>query len=158
MLSSNQKSETLTKYVKVADEDDDRHFEEKDPITNKRLSYDFKDRIYLNPKFVLAQQKGIYGGWHPAISLSKKTNEEVHLPSVQTLEETKQTYGAIWCSFQPWEKLENGEWLYRISCWGGDDDMVAKSGMKKEKAIKIWNMINNHIPKRTLHRLGFAYD
>jgi hypothetical protein len=146
---------SLEKYVRVADEDDDRHFQEKDPLTGRYIG----ERINLNPKFTLAQERSFCGGWHPAIALSTKTNEEVYLPGVQTLEEAKATYGAIHCFLRPWSKdKETGEWLYKISCYGGDDDMVVKSEMKKEKAMRIWNMINHHITRRTLHRLGFAYD
>lgn len=112
-------SQRQEKFVRVADEDDDRHFQEKDPLTGRYIG----ERIDLNPKFTLAQEKGIYGGWHPAIAISKKTNDEVYLPRVQTLEEAKQTYGAIHCILRPCSKdKETGEWLYRISCSGGDDD------------------------------------
>lgn len=139
------------KYVRVADEDDDREW-------NRSGSYG-PGEVCLNPMYEKARLEGRSYGWFPAISYNPKTQQEVYLPRVPTLEEAKKTIGVFWATLGPRNYYPDpfrwdGKWA--IICHGGDDHSIGKFGMTEAKARRIWAMLNNHITARTLHRLGFA--
>ena len=149
-LFRERESRSKTKFVKCADEDDDRDFWAQDGETKLGLG----GKIYLNPMFAKAELESRRGGWRPAFSLDKKTNEEVYLPGVKTLKEAKRTYGAIQVLMHP-QRTGN---LWILSVWGADDDFVLRRDLTEEKANWWFDKIKNHITKRTLNLWGFKYD
>ena len=141
-----------SKYVKCADEDDDRYFGNKEKIQVGASIYE--SRNWLNPMFEKAQLEGRGHGWYPVFALDKKTNQDVNLHLVKTIEEAKRTYGAIWVALSPNRHND----LWRVSVWGADDDYVTKLDLTEEKANWFFDKIRDHITKRTLYSWGFKYD
>lgn len=129
------------RYVRCADENDDRCL---------------RDGTYLNPRFEEMNRKMKTVDWSPAICLDPKTNEEIYLPGVTVIEETRGLIGVFQAILSPELRSLNGTWY--IGCWGGDDFSLIRRGMTEKKARKIWSLINNHITIRSLYKLGIKSE
>lgn len=125
------------RYVRVADEDDDRYV--RDPGPDGRTS--------VNPHF------GRPGGWgwHPPYTLRLDTREPVHLdPVTATRADHAGTAGFFRAALS-----ERGD-LWRISCWGAGDTGYERLGLAERRARVLWALVRDHVTIRTLKRLGFT--
>lgn|GEM_PF-6590907 len=130
------KPENPWKYVRAADEDDDR-----------------KNNLGpVNPRYDALNATRRGWGWHPPINIRLATMKEEY-PHV-TDYDWRGTAGFFHAILYP--GTYGGRW--RIACIGGDDYSVCKIFENEKKARAMWDKLNHHITLRTLRRLGFVTD
>lgn len=116
------------KYVRVADEDDDRRH----PVTREEV----------NPRRAKAAERlaarGLRAGhWAPPIE--------------------HDGFGYFHAMLRLDGRRADGTLLWRISCWGGDNTAYERTGMTRETAERVWSQLRDFITIRSLFgRLGFG--
>lgn len=125
-----------TRTVRVADEDDDRR--------NERDGY-------ANPMFVRAGAEGIGRGWNPAITRRLRDGVALyeHAADFPGYAGTAGYFDA--------RLTERGD-VWRVSCAGAGNTLVARDGLAEAKARRLWAQLRDHVTRRTLKRLGFRAE
>ena len=131
------------KYVRVPDEDDDRH---------RRVG---GIEEYANPRHVALRERldnlGRYGGgWYPAINIRVRDM----VPVYQHAKDFPGYAGHAGFFRASLYKNHDGSWW--IVCSGGDDQSYARRNMDEATARRVWAALNHHVTIRTLRgRHGF---
>ncbi len=122
--------------VRVADEDDDR--------SNDRDGY-------ANPMFVRSLADGRGRGWDPAVTRRVRDGVALyqHAADFPGYAGTAGYFDA--------RLTERGD-VWRISCAGASNTMVARDGLPEAKARRLWAQLRDHVTRRTLARLGFRAE
>jgi len=138
------------KLVRVADEDDDRSRWLKDH-NGYCISKEYANPLFLELRERL-DKKGLYmGGWYPAINIRLRTMQRDY-------QHAADFQGYRGCAGFFTAYLQCVENVWRIACWGDDDDWHEKSRMSELQAKRTFERIKDHITIRSLYnKLGFSY-
>lgn len=156
------------KYVKVADEDDDREDRRRDrdwSVVNPHHEKAY-NRICgreLTPgtlTYRRTQRRVLYmGSWSPCIT-ARYVNGEIQEVGYKEREAPEFSYNGTFGVFHAMLRCDNADErdkkVWRISCWGGDDTAHERWDMDEKTARAVWARLTHHITIRSLYnKLGF---
>lgn len=126
--------EVADRYVRVADEDDDRRIWVSENGGPQR-------EVFANRRY---ERMESVGGWHPPFNLSKRDRRT---PLQGNFE---------WTDGYFWVTMSRRGAAWTIRCWGNDDFGLERTNLSERTARNLWAQINNFTTRRTLDRLGFV--